>query len=98
MLPQWTDCYDYAQRVEWLGIGRHGSRTHKPRWVAEELSKELIAVLYGETAEEMKKKARDLAAVCGRHGDGADNAARFILEQAVVSHKSSSSLSEVLEK
>ncbi|KAK3175643.1 hypothetical protein K4F52_010097 [Lecanicillium sp. MT-2017a] len=97
VLPQWTDCYDYAQRVEWLGIGRHGSRTHKPRWSADELSMALVDVLYGESAEAMKQKARDLAGVCEKQGDGAKNAARLILEQAV-SAKSSSSLSGVQKK
>ncbi|PHH58385.1 hypothetical protein CDD80_2410 [Ophiocordyceps camponoti-rufipedis] len=32
VLPQWTDTYDYAERVELLGIGRLGNRSTMPRW------------------------------------------------------------------
>jgi hypothetical protein len=42
------DCYNYTQRVERLGKGRHGSRIDKPRWVAEETAKETMYILYGE--------------------------------------------------
>ncbi|RYP03313.1 hypothetical protein DL765_010540 [Monosporascus sp. GIB2] len=81
VLPQWTDCYDYAQRVELLGIGRLGNRTTKPQWSVKELSCELCEVLLGRCSETMRQKAKDLANVCRARGNGAENAARIILHE-----------------
>ncbi|RYP63533.1 hypothetical protein DL771_009229 [Monosporascus sp. 5C6A] len=81
ILPQWTDCYDYAQRVELLGIGRLGNRTTKPQWSLKELSRELREVLLGRSSETMRQKAKDLANVCRARGNGAENAARIILHE-----------------
>ena len=67
--------------MEWLGIGRIGSRRCKPRWQADELAKELLVVLSGADAAKMKQRAREVAAMCRDRGDGAIIAARFILEQ-----------------
>ncbi|RFU78580.1 diacylglycerol o-acyltransferase [Trichoderma arundinaceum] len=80
-LPAWTDCYDYAQRVELLGVGRWGSRTAKPRWSSQELSREMLEVLAGEKSDAMKKKAALLKQVCEYNGSGADRAALAILEE-----------------
>ncbi|PNY25518.1 Uncharacterized protein TCAP_04541 [Tolypocladium capitatum] len=82
VLPQWTDCYDYAQRVEMLGIGRLGNRKAKPKWTAQELSRELSEVLLGKDSEAMKRKAMELADVCRRNGSGAANAARILLAES----------------
>ncbi|KAK3172949.1 hypothetical protein OEA41_006275 [Lepraria neglecta] len=81
VLPQWTDCYDYAQRVEMLGIGRWGSRTTKPQWSAQELARELLDVLLGERSDAMKQKARELAELCQKSGSGAVTAARILLAE-----------------
>lgn len=81
ILPQWADCYDYAELVQVLGIGRHGSRSTKPRWNAPELSRELLAVLHGEAARSMKAKAEQLASLCRERGDGAVSAASIILDE-----------------
>lgn len=80
VLPQWTDCYDYAQRVEVLGIGRLGSRKAKPLWTAEELGSVLSDVLLGKSTDSILRKAKAMAAVCKGRGDGAANAARLLLE------------------
>jgi hypothetical protein len=80
VLPQWTDCYDYAQRVELLGIGRLGNRKVKPLWDAKELGDVLSDVLFGKSADSIQRKANALAAVCRAKGDGAANAARLLLE------------------
>lgn len=80
VLPQWTDCYDYAQRVEMLGIGRLGSRRAKPLWTAEELGNVLSDVLFGKNSESIREKAEALAVVCKARGDGAANAAQLLLE------------------
>ncbi|KAM0430037.1 hypothetical protein ACHAPT_006043 [Fusarium lateritium] len=87
VLPQWTDCYDFAQRVEMLGIGRLGSRKTKPRWVAKELSQSLADVIFGKDSEAMKKKAEDLAKLCKNAGEGRDVAAKIILRELSVSQE-----------
>ncbi|GIK02013.1 hypothetical protein Aspvir_006056 [Aspergillus viridinutans] len=81
VLPQWTDCYDYAQRVELLGIGRLGSRKAKPHWSADELSKALLDVLISESSAAIKDKAIGLANLCDEKGNGADVAARVLLDE-----------------
>ncbi|KAL7785623.1 glycosyltransferase family 1 protein [Trichoderma ceciliae] len=81
VLPAWTDCYDYAQRVEFLGVGRWGSRTTKPLWSAQELSHELLEVLAGENSGAIKDKAALLKQACEYSGNGADCAALAILQE-----------------
>ncbi|KAH6887504.1 glycosyltransferase family 1 protein [Thelonectria olida] len=81
VLPQWTDCYDYAQRVEMLGVGRWGSRDTKPKWTSQGLARKLSDVLQGETSEAMKKRAVELAGVCKEKGNGAVHAAKIILAE-----------------
>ncbi|RKU40519.1 hypothetical protein DL546_002153 [Coniochaeta pulveracea] len=83
VLPQWTDCYDYAQRVEMLGIGRLGNRTAKPLWTKKELGDVLSEVLLGKSSESIQRKASALAAVVKAKGNGAANAARLLLEECV---------------
>ncbi|RSM12640.1 hypothetical protein CEP52_002412 [Fusarium oligoseptatum] len=81
VLPQWTDCYDFAQRVEMLGIGRLGSKRTKPRWTAKELGQSIMDVIMGKDSEAIKNKAQDLARLCRNAGEGRGVAAKFILEQ-----------------
>lgn len=78
VLPQWTDTYDYAERVELLGIGRLGNRSTMPRWTATELAEALTDVL---TDGAVVRRAAGLAELCRERGSGADNAARGILEE-----------------
>jgi UDP:flavonoid glycosyltransferase YjiC (YdhE family) len=82
VLPSWTDCYEYAQRAEYLGIGRVGARKQVPKVEAGELSRELLTVLDGEESQSMKRKAQGLAAICKKKGDGADAVAHKMLELA----------------
>lgn len=42
LLPQWFDCYDFASRAEWLGIGVYGNRAVAPHVEAEEFGRALI--------------------------------------------------------
>jgi hypothetical protein len=81
VLPLWTDCYDYAQRVEVLGIGRLGNRDEKPRWVADKLARELSDALFGLRSHLTMHKAREMADLCAQNGSGAANAAAIILEE-----------------
>ncbi|KAL7948055.1 glycosyltransferase family 1 protein [Trichoderma barbatum] len=86
VLPAWGVCYDYAQRVELLGVGRCGNRTTKPRWTAEELSLEMLKVLIGDKANAIKEKASIVKKVCKYNGSGADCAAMAILNECEQSY------------
>lgn len=69
ILPCWFDTLDFANRVEWLGIGVHGSRRAAPSVESGELSRALLKVLGPSTeAVGMRKKAKQLAEVTGKVG------------------------------
>jgi hypothetical protein len=69
ILPCWLDTIDFANRIEWLGIGVHGSRRAAPSVESGELSRALLKVLGDDpAAARMKQKAKELADVTGRIG------------------------------
>lgn len=69
MLPCWLDTFEFANRVEYLGIGIYGSRSSAPRVEAGELSRALMRVLSGgEESVRMKAKAAELMEISGRVG------------------------------
>ncbi|KAH8816711.1 hypothetical protein F5884DRAFT_853146 [Xylogone sp. PMI_703] len=80
LLPPWSDCYDFANRVELLGVGRWANQSAKPRWERKELAHSLEEVLFGLEAETILAKARDIAS---RHPEsaGRERAAKEILAQ-----------------
>ncbi|CAG7921777.1 unnamed protein product [Penicillium olsonii] len=61
VLPQWFDTYDCPSRVEWLGIGLHGSRQVAPRMAASELSSALLRVLKDKG---IQSRARRIGEIC----------------------------------
>ncbi|KAK1775966.1 hypothetical protein QBC45DRAFT_453586 [Copromyces sp. CBS 386.78] len=78
ILPPWMDCYDFARRVEILGIGRWGNRlssdssqSSNKLCNAKELADVLIDVIIGE-------RAKELAKVCGGPEVGREVAARIL--------------------
>ncbi|KAJ4011013.1 hypothetical protein NW752_007449 [Fusarium irregulare] len=79
LLPAWTDCYDFANRVELLGIGRWGNKKAKPRWTEDELSEAILATLFGPESVEIQKTAKEVAS---RHPEweGRQKAADGILK------------------
>ena len=79
LLPAWTDCYDFANRVELLGIGRWGNKKAKPRWSEDELSEAILATLFGPESLDIQKTAREVAS---RHPEweGRQKAADGILK------------------
>lgn len=82
VLPVWIDCFDFASRAELLGIGRWANRRTLPLNSARELGPALIdVVLSEEHSEGMRRRALELAEVCGRDGGGRVVAARTIMEQ-----------------
>lgn len=80
VLPCWLDTLDFANRVEWLGIGVYGSRSAAPSVEAREWSQALLRVL-GDAPEalRMKEKARKLSAISARPG-GRKKACEKIIE------------------
>ena len=82
VLPFWTDCYEYANRVEMLGIGRKGTRKQQPVFEATEFSETVLGVINGKNSESMKRKAWELAELCKKNGNGPEIAARGILKLA----------------
>ncbi|KAM0326253.1 hypothetical protein ACHAQA_006850 [Verticillium albo-atrum] len=80
VLPVWYDTYDFAQRVEWLGIGRFGNRKAAPRCAAEELGPILVDVVFGDGAVSIRAKAAGLAKACSADGGGRRVATREILD------------------
>lgn len=55
------DLYDYATRVEWLGIGVWGNEKSAPNWTAEELGNAFLKAFGDdEAAVSMRKKAGEL--------------------------------------
>lgn len=83
VLPFWTDCYDYANRVEMLGIGRKGARRQQPVFEATEFSETILEVVQGKYSESMRERAWELARLCMENGNGADIAAQGILKLAM---------------
>ncbi|KAG5762615.1 hypothetical protein H9Q69_005216 [Fusarium xylarioides] len=78
LLPAWTDCYDFANRVELLGIGRWANKKAKPRWKEEELVRALLEILFGPESAGMRMRAEEIAS---RHPEwkGRQMAAQEIL-------------------
>ncbi|SPJ72279.1 uncharacterized protein FTOL_02007 [Fusarium torulosum] len=79
LLPAWTDCYDFANRVELLGIGRWGNKEAKPRWRQDELAEALQEVVSGTESMQKLKTSKQVAS---RHPkwEGRQKAAQEILD------------------
>ena len=65
--------------MEFLGIGRWGSRKASPKCKADELGPVLKDVIFGPHAQDMKMKAQELARICAAKGEGREIAAREVL-------------------
>ncbi|CAI7574667.1 unnamed protein product [Penicillium glandicola] len=61
ILPQWFDTYDCPARVEWLGIGFHGSRSVAPKTNGPELASVLLRVLKDKG---IQMRARAIGDLC----------------------------------
>ncbi|KAH7410788.1 putative UDP-glucoronosyl and UDP-glucosyl transferase [Cadophora sp. MPI-SDFR-AT-0126] len=69
VLPCWLDTLDFANKVEWLGIGIYGSRSTAPSIEAGELSRAFLKVLDdSEEASQLALRARKLADISGKVG------------------------------
>lgn len=64
VLPQWIDCYDYASRAEWLGVGVWGNKQSAPGFTSEELNEAFSRVLGdGKEATARREKAAGIAKI-----------------------------------
>ncbi|KAH7630574.1 hypothetical protein B0T09DRAFT_398181 [Sordaria sp. MPI-SDFR-AT-0083] len=88
ILPPWMDCYDFARRVEILGIGRWGNRSisdssesSNKLCNARELANVLIDVIISGRWPVYAERAKELAKVCGGPEIGREVAARMILRE-----------------
>ncbi|KAK6062353.1 UDP-glucoronosyl and UDP-glucosyl transferase [Seiridium cupressi] len=63
-IPLWQDIFEFARRVEHLGIDRAGAQKSKDWFDAEELGSRLREVILEPRAEEFQMKARHLAQIC----------------------------------
>ncbi|KAL5361076.1 hypothetical protein BJX96DRAFT_175896 [Aspergillus floccosus] len=69
VLPVWFDTYDFAHRVEFLGIGVWGSRKTAPVGQGSELGEALNSVLVEDEGASMREKAKALVSQLG-HKEG----------------------------
>ncbi|KAJ6114545.1 hypothetical protein N7486_000323 [Penicillium sp. IBT 16267x] len=79
ILPQWLDTYDCATRVEWLGIGVHGSRKAAPRIDAVEFSHALETVLRDKIIHAKVATMRDVCKTTEGRVQAHDRIADFAL-------------------
>jgi 2-acylglycerol O-acyltransferase 1 len=81
LLPAWYDCYDYATRVEYLGIGIYGNKKVAPDVDKEEFANAVLRVIGAHKGEETRfsVKAKELGVVCRRSG-GRKKVAEMISE------------------
>ncbi len=80
VLPVWYDTYDFANRVEHLGIGLWASKATPPHVNADEFSRAVTAVVdKGEEGRRRRARAGELGEVCRKAG-GRKRACARILE------------------
>ncbi|OBT64999.1 hypothetical protein VE03_05701 [Pseudogymnoascus sp. 23342-1-I1] len=80
VLPMWVDLYDFATRVEYLGIGLWPNKKSAPYWNATELGAAMVEIVEdGEVSREMRRKTKELGELC-RKNQGRKVAAGKIIE------------------
>lgn len=65
VLAVWFDTYDFAARVEFLGIGVCGNHKTAPTVNSSDFGRALIRVLASRESERMKQNARGIASALG---------------------------------
>ena len=79
-MAQWYDTYDYARRIEWMGVGIYGNRRVAPRVEAEEFGQALTRIVgTGTEAESFRTAAKALVGDCNKYR-GRELACEKILE------------------
>ena len=79
----WLDTYDFAVRVEWLGIGVYGNRSVAPEVDSHELAKAITSVISQRESwrGSIYEKADRLAKICQKN-DGRRVACERIMDMA----------------
>ncbi|KAJ5604574.1 hypothetical protein N7510_009728 [Penicillium lagena] len=68
VLPVWLDTYDFAVRVEWLGIGVWGSHRTAPIVDSGDLGSALVRVMASSESAGMMQRAQGIANGLGTEG------------------------------
>ncbi len=66
VIPAWMDCFDFANRVKLLGNGVWANKRTGFGLEAEDLAAALVPVLLGPSAQAIRAKAKELAAMCNK--------------------------------
>jgi len=80
IFPAWMDCFDFANRAEFLGIGLWPNKHTTGRYEVRDLTDSFLSVLVGPAAERMRANATRLAAICNEE-PGREVAAKAILAE-----------------
>lgn len=80
VLPLWYDCYDFAARVEYLGIGIRANHRDAPNVDAEEFGLALGTVVdeKSEKGKAIRERAKALGEVCQKAGGRATACQRIV--------------------
>ena len=70
ILATWFDTYEYAARIEYLGIGIYGNKTAAPGASTEEFGNALSAILLDKSdkSQRMHERAKTLGDLCQKSG------------------------------
>lgn len=63
--PIWFDTFDFAQRVEYLGIGYWGNQLHAPGVHGPELGQAVKRIMFTDRGRSVIRRAREMAAKVG---------------------------------
>ncbi|ROV96997.1 hypothetical protein VSDG_04051 [Cytospora chrysosperma] len=77
ILASWWDTYEYAARVEYLGVGVFANKKSAPRAETKELREAILNVMMNP---EVSAKANELALVCQQNGEGRVRARDLIVD------------------
>lgn len=81
-LPLWTDTYDFATRVEWLGIDLWGNKKSAPNWTAAELNDAFEKVMGNSGEAKLRRKKAEELGMLAKRELGRIKAARKIAKLA----------------
>jgi hypothetical protein len=83
-MPAWLDCYDFAARTTFLGIGEHGNKINQPSFTAEELGPCVFKAISGPSAASYLAKSKELSSLCknNQNGIGRTFAAQCVLDES----------------
>ena len=69
VVAQWYDTYEYAARVEWLGIGIYGNPNAAPGVDGAEFGQALMRIIgAGKEAKGFRAAAKALEEICQKTG------------------------------